>query len=61
MPSARLQARFSIDLHAMLKRAAELQGQTVTDFVASAVQDVQSRPLSGPKLSGCRYRTRLWS
>lgn len=54
MLSNRLQSRNGINLHAMLKRAVELQGQTMTDFVASAVQDAQSRPLSGPKISGCR-------
>ena len=42
MPSntttARLEARISTDLHAMLKRAAELQGRTMTDFVIAAVR-----------------------
>ncbi len=33
-----LEVRISIDLHTMLKRAAELQGRTITDFVISAVQ-----------------------
>ena len=37
--TARLEARISTDLHAMLKRAAEIQGRTMTDFVVSAVQD----------------------
>lgn len=37
--TARLEARISSDLHSMLKRAAELQGRTVTDFVVAAVQD----------------------
>ncbi len=36
-PTARLEARISTELHAMLKRAAELQGRTMTDFVISAV------------------------
>ncbi len=36
--TARLEARISTDLHAMLKRAAELQGRTMTDFVIAAVQ-----------------------
>lgn len=36
--TARLEARISTDLHAMLKRAAEIQGRTMTDFVVSAVQ-----------------------
>lgn len=37
--TARLEARISPDLHALLKRAAELQGRTLTDFVVTAVQD----------------------
>ncbi|MDX2300915.1 MAG: DUF1778 domain-containing protein [Xanthomonadaceae bacterium] len=37
--TARLEARISTDLHAMLKRAAELQGRSMTDFVISAVQE----------------------
>jgi uncharacterized protein (DUF1778 family) len=36
--SARLEARISLDLHALLKRAAELQGRTMTDFVVAAVE-----------------------
>ena len=36
--TARLEARISTDLHAMIKRAAEIQGRTLTDFVVSAVQ-----------------------
>ncbi|NDC86897.1 MAG: DUF1778 domain-containing protein, partial [Betaproteobacteria bacterium] len=31
--SARLEARISHDLHRVVKRAAEMQGRTVTDFV----------------------------
>jgi uncharacterized protein (DUF1778 family) len=37
--TARLEARISPDLHTMLKRAAELQGRSVTDFVVSTVRD----------------------
>jgi len=37
--TARLEARISFDLHATIKRAAELQGRTLTDFVVSALQD----------------------
>ncbi len=36
--TARLEARITTDLHALLKRAAELQGRTMTDFIVSAVQ-----------------------
>jgi uncharacterized protein (DUF1778 family) len=41
--TARLEARISTDLHALLKRAAELQGRTMTDFVVGAVQDAAQR------------------
>jgi uncharacterized protein (DUF1778 family) len=37
--TARLETRISTDRHAMLKRAAELQGRTMTDFVVGAIQD----------------------
>jgi len=43
--TARLEARISTDLHAMLKRAAELQGRTMTDFVVTAVQDAAQRAI----------------
>jgi uncharacterized protein (DUF1778 family) len=43
--TARLEARISTDLHSMLKRAAELQGRTMTDFVVSAVQDAAQRAI----------------
>jgi len=36
--TARLEARISTSLHSMLKRAAQLQGRTMTDFVIDAVQ-----------------------
>jgi uncharacterized protein (DUF1778 family) len=36
--TARLEARISPDLHTILKRAAELQGSSVTQFVVAAVQ-----------------------
>ncbi len=43
--TARLEARISTDLQAMLKRVAELQGRTMTDFVVSAVQDAAQRAI----------------
>lgn len=43
--TARLEARISADLHALLKRAAELQGRTMTDFVVAAVQDAAQRAI----------------
>ena len=43
--TARLEARISPDLHAMLKRVAELQGRTMTDFVVAALQEAAHRAL----------------
>ena len=43
--TARLEARISVDLHTALKRAAELQGRTMTDFVVSAVQEAAQRAI----------------
>ena len=43
--TARLEARISKDLHATLKRAAELQNRSVTDFVVSAVQEAAQRAI----------------
>ncbi len=43
--TARLEARISVELHASLKRAAEIEGRTVTDFVISAVQDAAQRAI----------------
>ncbi len=45
LSTARLEARISTDLHALLKRAAEIQGRTLTDFVVSAVQEAAQRAI----------------
>jgi uncharacterized protein (DUF1778 family) len=37
--TSRLEARVTADVHALLKRAAELQGRTLTDFVVAAARD----------------------
>jgi uncharacterized protein (DUF1778 family) len=38
-PTARLEARLPADVHAMLKRAAQIQGRSLTDFVVTAAQE----------------------
>ena len=43
--SARLEARISPDLHAVVKRAAEIQGRTMTDFVIHALQSAASQAI----------------
>ena len=45
IPTARLEARISTELHSMLKRAAEIQGRTMTDFVVATVQEAAQRAI----------------
>jgi len=41
--TARLELRISTDLQSKLKRAVDIQGSTMTSFVASAVQEAADR------------------
>lgn len=45
LSTARLEARVSPDLYALFKRAAEIQGRSMTDFVVSAVQEAAQRAI----------------
>ena len=42
---ARLEARLPANVHALLKRAAKIQGRTLTDFVVSAARDAACRTI----------------
>ena len=44
-PTTRLKARLSADVMARLKRAAEIQGLTLTDFVVAAADDAARRAI----------------
>jgi len=43
--SSRLEARLSPDVLAVIKRAAELQGRSVSDFVVAAAQEIAQRTI----------------
>ncbi|HME21637.1 MAG TPA: DUF1778 domain-containing protein [Acetobacteraceae bacterium] len=43
--TARLEARISPDALAVVKRAAELQGRSVSDFVIAAAQEAANRAI----------------
>ncbi|BEV15907.1 DUF1778 domain-containing protein [Herbaspirillum sp. DW155] len=43
--TARLEARISPELQQLLKRAAEIEGRTLTDFVVAAVQEAAQRAI----------------
>lgn len=51
--TARLEARISKDLHSMIKRAAELQGRTMTDFIVTAVQDAAQSAIEQAEVIRC--------
>ena len=44
--TARLEARLPNDVHALLKRAAEIEGRTLTDFVVSAAREAACRTIN---------------
>lgn len=44
-PTARLEARLPDDVLTRLKRAAEIQGRTLTDFVVSAADEAACRAI----------------
>jgi len=44
-PTSRLEARITPDVHALLKRAAEIQGRTLTDFVVAAADEAACRAI----------------
>jgi uncharacterized protein (DUF1778 family) len=43
--AARLEARLPADVHALLKRAAEIEGRTLTDFVVTAARAAARRTI----------------
>jgi uncharacterized protein (DUF1778 family) len=43
--AARLEARLPAKVHKVLKRAAELQGRTLTDFVVAAAHEAACRTI----------------
>ena len=49
-PTARLEARLPIEVHALLKRAAEIQGRTLTDFVVSAAHDAARQTIESTEI-----------
>ncbi len=44
-PSARLEARLPADVYATLKRAAEIEGRTLTDFVVGTAHAAARRTI----------------
>lgn len=43
--TARLEARIPLELHALIKHAADMQGVSMTDFIISATYDAAKRAI----------------
>ena len=50
-PTARLEVRLPHDVMTRLKRAAEIQGRTLTDFVVAAADEAACRAIQDKKSS----------
>ncbi len=48
--SARLEARIAPDALQLVKKAAELEGRSVSDFVVSAAQEAARRTIEGDRV-----------
>ena len=48
--TARLEARLPVHVHAMLKRAAEMEGRTLTDFVIAASSEAARRTIEATEI-----------
>jgi len=48
--TARLEARLPAEVHAMLKRAAEIQGRTLTDFVVAASSEAARQTIEATEI-----------
>ena len=48
--TARLEARLPIDVHTLLKRAAEIEGRSLTDFVVAAASAAARKTIEDAEL-----------
>jgi uncharacterized protein (DUF1778 family) len=48
--TARLEARLPVDVHALLKRAAEIEGRSLTDFVVAAASSAARKTIEDAEM-----------
>jgi uncharacterized protein (DUF1778 family) len=48
--TARLEARLPVEVHALLKRAAEIEGRSLTDFVVAAASSAARKTIEDAEL-----------
>ncbi|WP_175836423.1 DUF1778 domain-containing protein [Burkholderia anthina] len=50
MSTTRFEARIESDVHAVIRRAAEIQGRTMSDFVVSAAREAAQRAIADAEI-----------
>ncbi|WP_322034366.1 DUF1778 domain-containing protein [Burkholderia sp. BCC1970] len=50
MATTRFEARIEADVHAVIRRAAEIQGRTMSDFVVSAAREAAQRAIADAEI-----------
>lgn len=58
--TARLEARLPHEVHALLKRAAQIQGRTLTDFVVSAAQEAARQTIEATEIVRLSVEDQQW-
>ena len=59
---ARLEARIALDVHEILKRAAEIEGRSLTDFVVAAASAAARQTIAQTEvLQLCRESAQLFA
>lgn len=56
---ARLEARVSLDVHALLKRAAEIEGRSLSDFVVTAARQAAEKTVVQADVIELSYQDQL--
>jgi uncharacterized protein (DUF1778 family) len=56
---ARLEARVSSDVHALLKRAAEIEGRSLSDFVVTAARQAAEKTVVQADMITLSYEDQL--
>jgi uncharacterized protein (DUF1778 family) len=56
---ARLEARISTELHALLKRAAEIEGRSLSDFVVTAARQAAEKAVVQADMITLSYEDQL--
>ncbi|WP_081056081.1 type II toxin-antitoxin system TacA family antitoxin [Burkholderia vietnamiensis] len=50
MATTRFEARIETDVHTVIRRAAEIQGRTMSDFVVSAAREAAQRAIADAEI-----------